>query len=75
MALRATKVDENEGGQALGLRRPLRPSERRRAEGPPQLKELPHRFFNRAAVPTILLQSRRKRFLIQRHVEIEQLFP
>jgi hypothetical protein len=48
MALRATKVDENEGGQALGLRRPLRPSERRRAEGPPQLKELPHRFFNRA---------------------------
>ena len=27
---------------ALSLRRPLRPPERRRAESPPQLKELPH---------------------------------
>jgi hypothetical protein len=29
-------------GQALGLRRSLRPPERRRAKSPPQLKELPH---------------------------------
>ncbi len=34
--------DDRFVGQALGLRRPLRPPERRRPESPPQLKELLH---------------------------------